>query len=178
MNFDAPRVLAVVYERKNFWFRHLKARLKSRDVVWRESRTIDDVLKSIFGVSVPLIFFARERTPVDFAEELARIRLAASDAIVVAIRKVEPDESTLWPLEFGATEIVRSETPPPFVAELLERRVELARSRIKRSGFGVDPSPPLDERSALRSLIDDVKNPAAIDAFLDPMIKRSFDNHA
>jgi hypothetical protein len=178
MGFDPPPVLAVVYERKNFWFRHLKARLKSRDVVWRESRMIDDVLKSIFGVSVPLILFARERTPVDFAEELARIRLAASDAIVVAIRKVEPDESTLWPLEFGATEIVRSETPPPFVAELLERRVELARSRIERSGFGVDPSPPLDERSALRGLIDDVKNPAAIDAFLDTIIKRSFGNHS
>ena len=123
--------------------------------------------KTIIGVSVPLIFFARERTPVELSEELVRIRSAASDAIVVAIKKIEPDGSTLWPREFGATDLLPAETPPPLVADLFKRRVELARSRIARSGFGADPSPPRDARSALRTLIDEIKNPAAIDAFLD-----------
>ncbi len=173
MRADSPRVLAVVYERKSFWYRHLKARLKTHGIVWNEARTIADVEQAILGVAVPLIVFARDRTPVEFAEELVRIRSAASDAIVVAIRSLEPDESTAWPREFGATEIVPAETPPPVVAERFGRRVELARRRIDRSGFGADPSPPYDARSALRALIDAIKNPAAIDAFLDQWNKNN-----
>lgn len=134
-------VAVILHERIGNWHRQLRPRLHDRGASWIETRSAADLEKALAGRSCPIVV-------VDLAaqvlEGLDHVELARSLAPGGLILVIDPDgraEVCQLALELGATYVVSGSVPPPEVASLVSRWIELASRREEREGWGRSDNP-------------------------------------
>jgi hypothetical protein len=129
------RVAVILHERLGGWHRQLRPRLAGRAVRWFESRSTADLAGLLEGLAAPVVLIDLARQPVDGLAALELVRSRAPGARTLVLDPAGSGEVRDLARELGATHLAPGLTPPPIVAALIARWVELARRRAESAGW-------------------------------------------
>lgn len=161
------RVAVILHERLGHWNRQLRPRLHDRPIRWFETRSRADLESLLIGLACPVVLIDLGKHPVEGLKDLDLLRARASDSRVLVLDPEAHDEVAALARELGATHVVKGFIPPPRVAELLSRWIELARNQLDRNGWSRTSFPPTQTEpwAWITELLDDspriLKNPPA-----------------
>lgn len=137
--------LIVIHERRGEWARQLRPRVGDRAARWFESRSTDDLLGVVRGVAVPIVVLDLAKRARIELEALIHLERAADRPLVLALEPEARAEVADLARELGATLVLSGFAPPPKVADLLRRWLDVSQAR--RSGWSASPPPrPEDPR--------------------------------
>jgi hypothetical protein len=137
-------VAVILHERLGTWNRQLRPRLHDRPIRWFETRSRADLDGLLNGLACPVVVIDLGRHPVAGLGDLERALQWAPDARVLVIDPEANPEVAVLARELGATHVASGSVPPPFVASLLARWVELARRLMDRDGWSRTAFPPTE----------------------------------
>jgi hypothetical protein len=129
------RVAVILHERLGHWNRQLRPRLHDQRIRWFETRSRGDLDDLLIGLSCPVVLIDLGRQPTMGLQDLMRVLERAPDARVLVLDPESHGEVAGLARELGATHVASGYVPPPFVASLLARWIELARRSIDRTGW-------------------------------------------
>jgi hypothetical protein len=129
------RVAVILHERLGNWNRQLRPRLNDRPIRWFETRSRADLDDLLTGLASPVVLIDLGRHPAVGLSDLDHILGRVSDARVLVLDPEAHDGVAGLARELGATHVASGFVPPPVVARLLARWVELARRQIERDGW-------------------------------------------
>lgn len=129
------RIAVILHERIGNWARQLRPRLHDLPVRWFETRAITDLHPVLGGMSSPVAVIDLGSRPAAGLMALQTILHHASDARVLVLDPQVHDEAATLAREVGATHVMTGFAPPPFVASLLRRWIDLAQSRVDKGGW-------------------------------------------
>jgi hypothetical protein len=129
------RVAVILHERLGHWNRQLRPRLHDRPIRWFESRSRADLDSLLTGLACPVVLIDLGLHPAAGLHDLERVLERAPDARALVLDPEDHDEVAGLARELGATHVASGYVPPPFVASLLARWIELAQRRIERDGW-------------------------------------------
>jgi hypothetical protein len=138
------RVAVILHERLGNWNRQLRPRLHDRPIRWFETRSRADLDGLLTGLACPVVLIDLGRYPAAGLRDLEHILLRVSDARVLVLDPEAHDGVAGLARELGATHFASGFVPPPFVASLLSRWIELARHQIERDGWSRTSYPETD----------------------------------
>lgn len=128
-------VTVILHERLGHWNRQLRPRLAHQPIRWHESRSAVDLKACLVGVALPVVLVDLARQPLDGLAALDLVASLASDARILVL---DPDSlpSVREPArELGATLVLSGFIPPPTVAHLMERWIDLAHRLSDSAGW-------------------------------------------
>ena len=131
----ASGVAVVLHERLGNWSRQLQPRLHGRAIRWFETRTEADLDRVLAGRSCPISVVDLSGQPQDGLAAIDRIRCLAPGGLILALDSQGRDEICRTARHFGSTHVFSGAVPPPVVARLLSRWVDLASIRASRGGW-------------------------------------------
>ena len=129
------RVSVILHERLGQWNRQLRPRLHDRPIRWFETRSRADLDHLLIGLASPVVLVDLGNHPVEGLKDLDFILSRASEARVLVLDPEGHAEVAGLARELGATHVAAGFIPPPVVARLLGRWVELAHRQLERSGW-------------------------------------------
>jgi hypothetical protein len=129
------RVAVILHERLGQWNRQLRPRLHDQRIRWFETRSRGDLDNLLIGLICPVVLIDLERQPTTGLRDLDLVLERASDARVLVLDPESHSGVDGLARELGATHVASGCVPPPFVASLLARWIELARRSIDRDGW-------------------------------------------
>jgi hypothetical protein len=129
------RVAMILHERLGHWNRQLRPRLLEKRIRWFETRSQGDLDNVLIGLSCPVVLIDLGRQPTTGLHDLKRVLERAPDARVLVLDPESHGEVAGLARELGATHVASGYVPPPFVASLLARWIELAQRSIDRGGW-------------------------------------------
>jgi hypothetical protein len=129
------RVAVILHERLGYWNRQLRPRLHDRPVRWFETRSRADLGGLLIGLACPVVLIDLGRHPIEGLKDLGYIVDRAPDARVLVLDPNAHDDVAGLARELGATHVATGFVPPPFVAQLLVRWIELAERQLERDGW-------------------------------------------
>ncbi len=129
------RVAVILHERLGNWNRQLRPRLHDRPIRWFETRSRADLDSLLIGLAAPVVLIDLGRHPAEGLKDLDQVLLQAPDARVLVLDPESHDQVAGLARELGATHVASGFVPPPFVASLLARWIELAGRQIERDGW-------------------------------------------
>jgi hypothetical protein len=138
------RVAVILHERLGNWNRQLRPRLHERPIRWLETRSGADLDGVLNGLAAPVVLIDLGRHPAAGLRDLERVLQWAPDARVLVLDPEAHAEVAGLARELGATHVASGFVPPPIVARLLERWIDLARRQIERDGWSRTSFPPTD----------------------------------
>ena len=141
------RVAVILHERLGHWNRQLRPRLHDRPVRWFETRSRADLDSLLIGLACPVVLIDLGRQPIEGLKDLGHIVDRAPDARVLVLDPEAHDQVAGLARELGATHVAPGFVPPPFVARLLARWIELAERQIERDGWSRTSFPQDPDRA-------------------------------
>jgi hypothetical protein len=155
------RVAVILHERLGQWNRQLRPRLHDQRIRWFETRTRGDLDNVLIGLYCPVVLIDLGNHPTTGLQDLERVVDRASDAQVLVLDPECHSGVAGLARELGATHVASGCVPPPWVASLLVRWIELAQRTIDRNGWSVASlaDHTTDPWAWLADLIDDPKCP-------------------
>jgi DNA-binding NtrC family response regulator len=138
-----PPLPLVVHEPQTSWGRQLRARGTEWPVRLHETRSLDDLIAALRRAAFGLLLVDAGDRPLAALDHLAHAAPLLGGWLVLFVDAAEdPDRATLA-RALGATHVVARPVPPPEVAALLRRWVDLALDRRARAGWlaDIDPAP-------------------------------------
>ena len=156
-NHDSVRawkIPCVLHEPTGRWARQLRGRLPNSPVVWRETRTRDELLHALRGTNAAIVILECRRDPLPALQDLTALGGGDAAPLVLFLDPHERRDVLDLANELGAALATSARTPPPEVAALVLRWVDLARRRLEREGWIQPPGrerirPPYDDVDAL-----------------------------
>jgi hypothetical protein len=136
------RVAVILHERLGHWNRQLRPRLHGRPIRWFETRSRADLDNLLVGLACPVVLVDLGKHAVEGLRDLDLILRRASDARVLVLASEAHEDVAGMARQLGATHVAAGFVPPPVVARLLERWVELAHRQVERSGWSRTTFPP------------------------------------
>ena len=137
----AMRVTVILHERLGNWNRQLRPRLARQHVRWFESRSTADLGAILVGIAFPVVLIDLARQPADGLNALDLVRSRSPEArCLVLDPETRPDIRGLA-RELGATHVCSGFVPPPFVAGLVDRWIDMARQGIESAGWSLTTFP-------------------------------------
>ena len=138
------RVAVIVHERLGNWNRQLRPRLNNWPIRWFETRSRADLESLLVGLGSPIVLIDLGRYPAAGLRDLDHVLHRVSDARVLVLDPLAHDGVAALARELGATHVASGFVPPPFVASLLARWIELAARQIERNGWCKTSYPETD----------------------------------
>jgi chemotaxis response regulator CheB len=140
------RVAVILHERLGTWSAQLRPRLRDRPVHWIETRSRGDLDQALVGLAHPVILIDLRRNVEEGLVDLFHIKSRTSDALVLMVDSEAHKGVAALARELGATHVLSGFVPPPEVASLIDRWINLAEPRIKTSGWArpLPANEPLD----------------------------------
>jgi hypothetical protein len=129
------RVAVILHERLGHWNRHLRPRLHDRPVRWFETRSRADLDHLLVGLACPVVLIDLGRHPAEGLKDLNHILERTPDARILVMDPECHDEVAALARELGATHVAVGFVPPPFVARLMARWIELAQRHLEHDGW-------------------------------------------
>jgi hypothetical protein len=149
------RQLVVIHERRGYWASQLRGRLNDLPVRWRETRGTSDLLDALGESPFPILVLDLGPRPVEGLERLVKASCQTPSALILVLDPEDRPEPRELARGCGATILWSGFSPPPRVAELIERWIGLAQLRSARAGRGTfsdDEPDPIDDPLALLEL--------------------------
>lgn len=141
---DGPPVAVILHERLGRWARQLRPRLGGSPVRWFETRSADDLGAAIEGRASPVILIDLGKDPAGPLEDLLHVVARAPSARILVVDPEGREGVKELARGLGATHVLSGFAPPPEVAALIARWVNLAGIEIEGGGwslpFPVDPA--------------------------------------
>ncbi len=131
-------VAIILHERLANWSRQLRPRLHGRGVHWLETRSASDLERAVTGRSTPIAVVDLAGRPIDGLTDVDTIRALAPGSLILVLDPDGRDEIARMARELGATHVFSGAVPPPEVAQLLSRWIDLASTRASRDGWSRD----------------------------------------
>jgi hypothetical protein len=131
------RVAVILHERLGQWNRQLRPRLHDQRIRWFETRSRGDLDNLMIGLYCPVVLIDLGHQPTTGLQDLERVIDRASDARVLVLDPECHSGVAGIARELGATHVASGCVPPPWVASLLARWIELAQRNIDRSGWSL-----------------------------------------
>jgi hypothetical protein len=138
------RVAVILHERLGNWNRQLRPRLHDRPIHWFETRSQADLDDLLTGLAWPVVLIDVGQHPVTGLRDLCHVLARAPEARVLVLDPEAHEHVVGLARELGATHAAAGFVPPPFVAKLLSRWVELAQRGIQRDGWSRTSYPQTD----------------------------------
>jgi hypothetical protein len=129
------RTAVILYERLGTWARQLRPRLSGLSIRWFETRSLADLEPVLAGIACPVVLVDLGSRPVPGLMAVRRIFQRAPDARVLVLDPEVQRETVDLARELGATHVISGFVPPPDVASLIGRWVELAKTAIEQAGW-------------------------------------------
>lgn len=129
------KVAVILHERLGGWNRQLRPRLSGLPVRWFESRSTTDLAVMIEGQACPIVLIDLARQPIDGLASLDLIGTRAPGARTLVLDPENRSEVRRLARELGATHVCSGFAPPPLVAGLIARWIDLARHRTAAAGW-------------------------------------------
>ena len=129
------RVAVILHERLGHWNRQLRPRLHDRPVRWFETRSRADLDRLLTGLACPVVLIDLGRHPAEGLKDLDHILERASGRARARHRSGIPRRGSRPARELGATHVAAGFVPPPFVARLMARWIELAQRHLEHDGW-------------------------------------------
>jgi hypothetical protein len=165
------RVAVILHERLGNWNRQLRPRLQDRPIRWFETRSRADLGSLLTGLACPVVLIDLGRHPAEGLQDLVEVLDRAPDARVLVLDPEAHDHVADVARELGATHVASGSVPPPFVARLLARWIDLAQRHIERDGWS-RTSFPKTETEPWAWLADFLGNPHCLDAIPKPTSRK------
>jgi hypothetical protein len=127
------RVAVILHERRGNWSGQLRPRLGDRPVRWFETRSGADLEGVLTGLVAPIVLIDLGRQLLDGLSHLALALSCCSDALVLVLDPEGHEGVPELARELGATCVISGFVPPPEVARLVDRWIDLA---VRASGRG------------------------------------------
>lgn len=131
----AAAVAIVLHERLGNWSRRLRPRFHDRKVRWFETRSTADLEAAVAGRSAPIAVVDLTDRPADRVGAVDRIRTLAPGGLILALDPLGLEEVAELARDLGADHVFSGAAPPPEVARLLDRWIDLAARRAARAGW-------------------------------------------
>jgi hypothetical protein len=128
-------VAVILHERLANWSRQLRPRLQGRGVRWFETRSRADLDNALGGRSSPIAVVDLAGRTLDGLADLDRIRALAPGCLTLVLNPEARDDVAGLARELGATHVFSGSVPPPEVAKLLSRWIDLAEARAASEGW-------------------------------------------
>ena len=159
------RAAVIVHERLGRWYRQLRPRLSDSPARWFETRSADDLDAILEGVAFPVVLVDLSRQPLEGLAALSAITTRAPGARTLVL---DPDafvEARDLARELGATHVLTGFAPPPLVADLLLRWIDLAGRQAESAGWSrtTFPETATDPWSWLADYLGEPWRPADAD---------------
>jgi hypothetical protein len=163
-NLLLTRVAVILHERLGHWNRQLRPRLHDRAVRWFETRSRADLDSLLIGLACPVVLIDLGRHPIEGLKDLDHVLERASDARVLVLDPESHDQVAALAREVGATHVVAGFVPPPFVARLLARWIDLAERQLEGGGWSRTsfPKTQTEPWAWLADFLDDSQVPRKI----------------
>lgn len=131
------RVAVILHERLGNWTRQLRPRLSGLPVRWFETRSAADLEEALGRPSLahPVIVIDLGPRPIAGLHDLDLAAECSSDGLILVLDPQATEGISTVARELGATHVISGPVPPPVVARLLSRWVELAERRLGRAGW-------------------------------------------
>ena len=157
------RVAIVLHERLGNWAAQVRPRLACRPVRWFETRSAADLREILPGLGRPVVLLDLGSRTLEALRDLDQVvNLAPGARVLVLDPEARPEVAALA-RELGATHVLAGFVPPPAVASLIDRWIDLAVREQSREGWS-RPLPVdsmLDPQGWLDDLLgDSVGSPA------------------
>ncbi len=134
----------ILHERLGNWNRQLRPRLHGRPIRWFETRSPADLNRVLTGLASPVVLIDLGQHPVEGLNELDQVIRRAPDSRVLVLDPEAHEDVAAVARELGATHVESGFVPPPFIARLLGRWVDLAQRQIGRDGWSQTSFPKTD----------------------------------
>jgi hypothetical protein len=153
------RVALILHERLGQWNRQLRPRLHDQRIRWFETRSRGDLDNLLIGLFYPVVLIDLGHQPTTGLQDLERVLDRAPDARVLVLDPECHSGVAGLARELGATHVASGCVPPPWVASLLARWIDLVQRSIDRNGWSVASlaDNTTDPWAWLTDLIDDPK---------------------
>ena len=135
------RVPVVLHERLGGWYRQLRPRLAGTSVRWLESRSPADLEEILEGLAFPIVLIDLARQHKDGLTTLELVRDRAPGARTLILDPHVDVEIPGLARELGATHVFTGFAPPPSVADLIARWIDLARHQVESAGWSRNTFP-------------------------------------
>ncbi|QDV36575.1 hypothetical protein [Tautonia plasticadhaerens] len=147
------RQLVVIHERRGSWAAQLRGRLHHRPVRWRETRGTEGLLDALGGSPCPILVLDVGPRAAEGLDRLVRASARAPSALILALDPEDRPEVRHLARPAGASMLWSGFAPPPDVAALVDRWIDVARLRASRAGRaalpGYEPDPSDDPLALL-----------------------------
>ena len=122
---------------------------------WFETRSAADLDAALAGVACPVVVMDLGSDAVDGLSRLGRVVQQSSAARVLVLDPESVEGVGELARELGATYVISGFVPPPEVASLIDRWVNLAAAQSEREGWTrpVSSETPLDAEGWLESVL-------------------------
>lgn len=139
------RLAFVLHERLGNWAAQLRPRLAGRPVRWFETRTAAHLREILPGLGRPVVLLDLGSRTLEALRDLDQVVNLAPGARVLVLDPGAHQEVAQLARELGATHVLAGFVPPPEVASLIDRWIDLAVEEQSREGW----SRPLSVDSVL-----------------------------
>jgi hypothetical protein len=155
------RVAVIIHERLGRWYRQLRPRLSDRPARWFETRSTADLDAILEGLAFPVVLIDLGRQPLDGLAALGRVNARAPGARTLVLDPEAVEEASDMARELGATHVFTGFTPPPLVADLFVRWIDLAGRGTESAGWSrtTFPETATDPWSWLADYLDEPARP-------------------
>jgi hypothetical protein len=122
----AGRLAVVLHERLGTWSGQLRTRLQDRPTRWFETRSAADLAVALEGLAAPIVLIDLGRHVVEGLSDLAEAARTCPGAYLLVLDPGANAGVAELARELGATHVLSGFAPPPEVAGLLDRWINLA----------------------------------------------------
>jgi hypothetical protein len=129
------RTAVVVHERLGRWYRQLRPRLSDRPARWFETRSPGDLDEVLEGLAFPVVLIDLGRQPLDGLAALSLVHSRSPAARTLVLNPEAYLDASSIARELGATHVWTGFTPPPLVADLIDRWMALAGRSVDSAGW-------------------------------------------
>jgi len=147
------RTAVILHERWGTWSAQLRPRVQGRPVHWIETRSANDLDKTLIGLACPVVLIDLKRHVLEGLGDLDHLRRIFPGALVLVLDPETHDGVAELARELGATQVISGFAPPPDVACLIDRWITLAELQSERAGWSrpMTADTPLDPEEWLQS---------------------------
>ena len=126
------RVAVILHERLGHWNRQLRPRLHDRPIRWFETRSRADLDSLLIGLACPVVLIDLGRHPIEGLKDLdAHCRSGFRCAQCSCSTRTPTTRLPAWRVSWAPLTSWPGFVPPPIVARLLARWIELARRQLE-----------------------------------------------
>jgi hypothetical protein len=143
-------VAVILLERIGTWSGQLRARLSDRPVRWFETRSLADLDATLIGIASPVVLIDLRRNVEEGLKGLDRVMMLAPGARVLVLDPESHDGLADLAREMGAACVISGFVPPPEIASLIDRWINLAVAAMDKAGW----SRPLAPGSSLAIAVE------------------------